>query len=69
MSRVRPEMSAQEQTDVGEELEVALAAEIAAGWRFYTDEARIRLGADFARTYTPLILRAINRAGLRLERK
>jgi hypothetical protein len=31
---VRPEMSAQEQTDVGEELEVALAAEIAAGWRF-----------------------------------
>ncbi len=49
-----------------EKLEAALALECAADWDFYDEETRNQLGANKARHDMRAILRAIDRAGLRL---
>ncbi len=56
-------------TPWAKELREALAFEAAAGWFFYDEETRKRLGEEKARLDIGLILRAIARAGLTLERK
>ncbi len=53
-------------TPYAKELEAALAVEYAAGWFYYDEETRTRLGQDAARTNIDAMFRAIARAGLTL---
>ena len=50
--------------DLEQRLREALAEEYAAGWPFYNAPARQRLGEDAARLNLPILLRALERAGL-----
>lgn len=54
------------QTEYEEKFKAALTEEFAAGWPYYDDVTRKRMGEDQARLHFQTILRAMRRVGLRL---